>query len=422
METASYNRYSRWLHWLIAFLILLNVFLGWRLDAESPWFRSIINLHKSIGISILLLTFVRIAVRLAYKAPPEPPMPKWQALAAKTLHLGFYVVMIAMPLSGWLMVSTSARPIPFFFMEWFHLPVPQGDAPNAKAIHETFEAIHNLVAKLLIYGMIPLHVLAALKHQLVDKDNLLEHMVPGLKSRPIANWRWIVPLGVILLAVGIGYGVYNGKPKTAPAPQPAAEAVASAEAETGDPVAEASVSVAASASVSETASAMPVARWTVDKSVTKISFSTVFQGETVTGAFPGYTADIAFDPEQLDKSRVKVTIDLASVTASNNDYADSLKGASFFDTANFAKAVFDARKFEKTGGDKYVAHGRLTLHGVTKAVDLPFTLTIKDGVAQMKGSTNVDRIAHGVGSGEWASTDEIPAKIKVDITLKAKSK
>ncbi len=422
METVSYHRYSRWLHWLIAFLILLNVFLGWRSVPESPWFRSIIDLHKSIGISILLLTFVRIAVRLAYKAPPEPPMPKWQALAAKALHFGFYVVMIGMPLTGWLMVSTSSRPIPFFFMEWFHLPVPHDNAPNAKAVHETFETIHDLVAKLLIYGMIPLHVLAALKHQLVDKDNLMAQMVPGLTSKPVANWRWVVPLGVILLAVGIGYGVYTGKPKTLSAPQPAAQAMASAEAETGDPAAEVPVSAMASPSVSETASAAPVAIWTVDTSTTKIGFSTIFQGETVTGAFPSYTADIAFDPEQLDKSRVKVTIDLAAVTASNNDYADSLKGASFFDTANFAKAVFDARKFEKTGADKYIAHGRLTLHGVTRAVDLPFTLTIKNGVAQMKGSTNVDRIAHGVGSGEWASTDEIPAKIKVDITLKAKAK
>ena len=420
METTSYHRYSRWLHWLIAFLILLNVFLGWRIDPESPWFRSIINLHKSIGIAILLLTFARIAVRLAYKAPPEPPMPRWQALAAKALHLGFYIVMIGMPLTGWLMVSTSSRPIPFFFMEWFHLPVPQDNAPNAKAIHETFETIHDLIAKLLIYGMIPLHVAAALKHQLVDKDNLLEHMVPGLKSRPVANWRWIVPMGVILLAAGIGYGVYNGKPKTAAQPQTPVEAVTSMEAETSDPVAEASGS--ASTSASDATPAVQVARWSVDKSATKIGFSTVFQGETVTGAFPSYTADIAFDPEQLDKSRVKVTIDLAAVTASNSDYADSLKGASFFDTANFSKAVFDARKFEKTGTDKYVAHGRLTLHGVTKSVDLPFTLTIKDGAAQMKGSTNVDRIAHGVGSGEWASTGELPAKIKVDITLKAKSK
>jgi cytochrome b561/polyisoprenoid-binding protein YceI len=412
METTSYNRYSRWLHWLIAFLILLNVFLGWRFDPDAPGARSIINLHKSAGILILLLTFVRIGVRLAYKAPPEPPMPKWQALAAKALHLGFYVVMIGMPLTGWLMVSTSARPIPFFFMEWFHLPVPQGDTPDAKAFHETFEAIHDLIAKLLIYGMIPLHVLAALKHQLVDRDNLLEHMVPGLKSRPVANWRWIVPLGVVLLALCIGYGVYNGKPAAAPA-QPVTEASASVEASSAEPV------VDAPASASETASAAPVAQWTVDKSATKIGFSTVFQGETVTGAFPSYSADIAFDPEQLDKSRVRVNIDLGAVTASNNDYADSLKGAAFFDTGKFARAVFDARKFEKTGTDKYIAHGRLTLHGVTTAVDLPFTLTIREGTAQMKGSTNVDRIAHGVGSGEWASTDEIPGKIKVDITLKA---
>lgn len=114
LTPTSYNRYSRYIHWLMAFLILFMVFLGWRFEDKDTFLLNRANLHKSIGILILLLTFLRVGLRLAYKAPPEPPMPKWQALAAKALHLGFYVVMIALPLSGWLMVSTSAREIPFF--------------------------------------------------------------------------------------------------------------------------------------------------------------------------------------------------------------------------------------------------------------------------------------------------------------------
>ncbi|MBW8880959.1 MAG: cytochrome b, partial [Asticcacaulis sp.] len=176
LTSAAYNRYSRWLHWLIAGLILFMIFLGWRIEDHDSMRLARVTLHKSIGISILLLSLIRIAVRVAYKAPAEPPMPKWQLLAAKALHLGFYVVMIGMPLTGWLMVSTSPRPIPFFgLFDWPHLPVPQDHET-----HELFETIHGLIAKLIIYFMIPLHVLAALKHQFVDKDEVVQHMVPGL--------------------------------------------------------------------------------------------------------------------------------------------------------------------------------------------------------------------------------------------------
>lgn len=424
MESNSYNRYSRWLHWTIAGLILFMVFLGWRLDPKDPHALGLFFWHKSIGILILLLSLVRIGVRLAYKAPPEPPMPQWQALAAKGLHLLFYVVMIGMPLSGWAMVSTSAREIPFFGIAWPHLPVPQ-----THDTHEFFENIHGLVAKLLIYGMIPLHVLAALKHQFVDKDSLFEHMVPGLKSKPVVNWRWIVPLGVVVLAVGFAEGIYRGGPqKVDHAPEGSSPpAMASAAAEAVSSVASDASSAAGSSSSSSSASSSAasvteaVTEWTVDKAASKIAFATTFQGETINGSFGSYAAAIAFDPEQLAKSHVKVTIDLASVASGDNDRDGTLKGESFFNVAATPKAVFEAKSFSKTDATHFVAHGKLTLHGATEPLDLPFSLTIKNGAADMKGQATLDRTAFGVGSGDYASTDTIPAKVKVDITVKAKA-
>lgn len=417
METTSYNRYSRWLHWTIAGLILFMVFLGWRLDPKDPHALGLFFWHKSIGILILLLSLVRIGVRLAYKAPPEPPMPKWQALAAKTLHVLFYVVMIGMPLSGWAMVSTSAREIPFFGIAWPHLPVPQ-----THDTHEFFENIHGLVAKLLIYGMIPLHVLAALKHQFVDKDSLLEHMVPGLKSKPVVNWRWIVPVGVVLLAVVFAEGIYRGGPqKPAQTPEGSSPpAMASAAAETVSSVAS-EVSATTADSSSSASAPEAVTAWAVDKAASKIAFATTFQGETINGNFGAYTAAIAFDPEQLTKSHVKVTIDLASVASGDNDRDGTLKGDSFFNVAATPKAVFEAKSFSKTDATHFVAHGKLTLHGATKPVELPFSLTIRNGIGDMKGSTTLDRTAFGVGSGDYASTDTIPAKVKIDIAVKAKA-
>ncbi len=412
----SYNLASVWLHWIIAGLILFMVFLGWRLGDHDSMRLSRVNLHKSAGILILFLSFVRIGVRLAYKAPAEPPMPKWQLMAAKALHIGFYVVMIGMPLTGWAMVSTSPRDIPFFgLFNMPHLPVPQ-----THDTHELFENLHGLIAKLLIYGMIPLHVLAALKHQFVDKDEVVEHMVPGLEPRPLLNWRWIVPLGTVLLAVVLGYGLYRGTPeKSAPPPEgssPPAMASAAAGA-----VSLAPSQVSAGSEASSASSPAAVTTWAVDKSATKITFATTFQGEAINGSFGSYTTAIAFDPEQLAKSHVKVAIDLASVSSGDKDRDTTLQSDSFFNTAATPKALFEAKSFSKTDATHFVAHGKLTLHGVTKSLDLPFSLTIRNGVADMKGSTALDRTAFGVGSGDYASTDTIPAGVKVDITLKAKA-
>lgn len=423
MQAESYNRYSRWLHWLIAGLILFMIFLGWRLGDHDSLRLSRINLHKSIGITILLLSFVRIGFRLAYKAPPEPPMPAWQALAAQALHLGFYVVMIGMPLTGWLMVSTSVREIPFFgLFAWPHVPFLPTTGPQAHDLHEFFEAFHGLIAKLIIYLMVPLHVAAALKHQFVDKDTVIQHMVPGLTPEPILNWRWIVPVGVVALAVGLGFGIYRGVPETGghEGPPPAEGAAPSAEAPTSEMASEVTASAAASSETSSTSSeTAAVTTWNVDKSATKIAFSTTFSGEAINGAFGSYAAAIAFDAKQLAASHVKVTIDLTSVTSGDNDRDASLTSSDFFATSAFPKAVFEAKSFTQKDATHFVAHGKLTMHGVTKPCELPFTLTVKGGAATMSGTTTIDRTAFGVGSGDWAKTDAVPAKVTVSITLKA---
>ena len=417
----SYNVYVRWLHWIIAFLIIFMIFLGWRLDDHDSLRLSRVNLHKSVGILILLLSFVRMGIRFMTKAPPEPPMPAWQVWAAKSLHVLFYVAMIGMPLTGWAMVSSSARDIPFFIFHWPHLPVPHDS-------HETFEFFHKLGAKILIYGMIPLHVAAALKHQFVDKDEVIEHMVPGLKPRPIVNWRWIVPLGVVLAAVGLGEFLYRGTPQsggeTAPMGQMSAEGPSSEAAD--GPSASASVSSTASSSVSSSASSSSssvaaVTSWTVDKAASKIAWSTTFQGEAINGGFAGYSAQIAFDPDKLGTSHVKVSIDLASVASGDNDRDGTLKSDQFFNVASFPKAVYEASKFTKSDATHFIAHGKLSLHGVSRPLDLPFSLTIKDKVADMSGAIDLDRTAFSVGSGDYAKTDAIPAVVKVNITVKAKA-
>ncbi len=423
----SYNIISVWLHWLIAGLIIFMVFLGWRIDPHNPHVLDIVFWHKSTGILILLLSFARLGVRLMYKAPPEPPMPAWQAFAAKALHVLFYVAMIGMPLTGWAMVSTSAREIPFFFMHWPHMPFVPVSADMENPTHEFFEFFHKLGAKILIYGMIPLHAAAALKHQFVDKDEVLEHMVPGLKPEPVVNWRWIVPVGVVGVAIAAAELIGAGGPARAKAQPPessppAMESAAASEVSTAaSAVSSAASSVSSSMASSSSSSATAVTQWTVDKAASKIGWSTTFQGEAINGAFAGYAAQIAFDTDKLEQSHVKVSIDLASVASGDDNRDGTLKSDQFFNVASFPKATYEASKFTKADATHFVAHGKLSLHGVTKALDLPFTLSIKNGTADMSGAVDLDRTAFTVGSGDYAKTDAIPAVVKLAITVKAKA-
>ena len=178
------NRYSTVslvLHWGIAALVLAQVCLitlheGAPDGAPDPY----IGWHKSVGLSILVLTLVRIGWRLMNPALPAPPgTPTWEKVAARTVHILFYVVLIAMPMTGWLASSAGGREIEWFgLFPWPLLPV-EGGRETARSLM----GLHELAMKGL-YVLIALHVLAALKHQFLDRDNVLHRMIPIIPRRP----------------------------------------------------------------------------------------------------------------------------------------------------------------------------------------------------------------------------------------------
>ncbi len=130
MSAAAQPRYTAVaiaLHWLIALGIIGMIGLGWYMgDLEDRAQQyALTQLHKSFGITILLLSVARLIWRLANPPPEEPPMPAWQAMTARVTHIAFYVLIIAMPLTGWIMVSASPTEIPtrlFQTIPWAHIP------------------------------------------------------------------------------------------------------------------------------------------------------------------------------------------------------------------------------------------------------------------------------------------------------------
>ncbi len=192
---ASLRRYSTGaiaLHWIIAALVFANIVIGLRFDGMHGLAKfSALQWHKSFGITVLLLTLGRLGWRLAHPAPPYPDdMPAWEKAAARATHWSFYALMLALPLTGWMMVSASPTNIPtvlYKVIPWPHIgPIHALPMATRKGLEGQLADIHDLLAWGAIL-LIVLHVAAALKHQFWDRDEVLWRMLPFKALKPPAS-------------------------------------------------------------------------------------------------------------------------------------------------------------------------------------------------------------------------------------------
>ncbi|KQN91277.1 hypothetical protein ASE90_00050 [Sphingomonas sp. Leaf67] len=187
-----YSAVAMVLHWTIAVLILANLLLGWRMGYLKGMAQfDMFQLHKSIGITVLVLSVPRLAWRLLNPPPPTvAPMKPWEHRVASATHWFFYVMMIGMPLTGWAMVSVSPYNIPTLLWKtipWPHIGVLHSLDAAGKAQVEAIGGGAHLYLALGGAALIALHVAAALKHQFITRDGVLGRMVPGLASTPTAD-------------------------------------------------------------------------------------------------------------------------------------------------------------------------------------------------------------------------------------------
>jgi len=179
-----YGMVAMLFHWVIAALLIANICLGlYFADLPSgPWKGELAQWHKSIGLTVLVLSLLRLAWRLTHAVPPLPAEMYWGLrAAARGSHYLFYFLIVAIPLTGWIMVSASAigRPTVYFHMfNWPHIWF-LADLPRQQkvGIHDMLETMHNVLAWSAIV-LIPLHVAAALYHQFIRRDEVLLSMLP----------------------------------------------------------------------------------------------------------------------------------------------------------------------------------------------------------------------------------------------------
>jgi cytochrome b561 len=162
------------LHWLIAAGIIGMLCIGLYmvgLPKGLAFKSSLINFHKSLGMTVFLLVLIRIVVRVVAGRPPLPPMRAWQRAAASMTQVLLYVAMVGMPLTGYLGSSFNKFGTSFWGIK---LPMWGWDDAGMRSL---FFGIHTVCAWIFI-ALIALHVAGALKHQLIDRDGLMSRMRP----------------------------------------------------------------------------------------------------------------------------------------------------------------------------------------------------------------------------------------------------
>lgn len=175
---ANWGSPAKLLHWLLALLILGNLGLGYWADGlgDTPTKAAAFYWHKTLGLTVLWLAVLRLAWRLTNPVPRLPPTtPGWQRTLAGLSHFLLYVLMLAMPLSGWAIHSASGTTLALY--GWLEVPSIIPDGLDEEGVGELAEVVHYSLFWVICI-VVAVHVLAGLKHHLVDGDSVLRRMLP----------------------------------------------------------------------------------------------------------------------------------------------------------------------------------------------------------------------------------------------------
>jgi cytochrome b561/polyisoprenoid-binding protein YceI len=370
VEQNGYTPVAKGFHWLIALLIFIQFPLAWVMDSFSGLQKfQAYNWHKSIGITVLGLMGLRFLWRLFNPAPALPSsMPKLERIGAHLGHLGLYLVIFLMTLTGWAMISVSDKPSILFQYTRFPLLPWLSDLPAAqkKDYLEFFEEAHGILGYALL-TLLAIHIAAVARHAFLLKDGVSARMMPRLRSKQVSLAAFAAIVGFLYLGIGGKASAHD---------------------------------------------------WSVKPEASEIAFEASGGGYTTKGTFAQYKADIEFDPELPAEASIRILFNMASAATGTADVDDALKSADYFNPSQFPTAQYVAKGAQPAGDGKYILNGRLTLKGITKPVALPFSIDIKSGTAFVKAETKINRLDFGVGPQSVAGLD-IDKDVKLTISLKA---
>lgn len=359
-SASRYGLTAQSLHWLIALLIFSGFALGvfmHELPVSADKLRYY-SWHKWIGVSVFLLAALRVANRVLNPPPPLLPGAAWEHRAAHLAHGLLYLLMFAIPLSGWLHSSAAGYTTVYFGV----LPLPDLLDKN-EALSETLGEVHELLNFTLL-GVLVAHAGAALLHHLVRRDGTLPRMLPGGRGAGLAILFTLAGFSAIALSIV----AEDEGPAEAPA---AATATADG----------ATAAVAAAGELSAEFRQMNV---------------------PVTGSFKRFSIEtLTFDPATVAAARAVVSVDMTGFDIGDEDYNAEVRKAEWFDSAQFPQARFESSAVRALGGDRYEATGTLTIKGRSAPITVTFALADEGGARVYSGEATLSRAAYGIGDAEW---------------------
>ncbi len=388
----QYNQLAKTIHWLVVAFILGQWMIAEVAESTDSQMLSLglIALHKSLGMTVLLLAIIRLAVRMLSDQPAYPStMTTWQKRAASGTHGALYGLLFALPLSGWLGSSASA-----YSVSWFNLfSFPDFVKPD-DTLKDFFFAIHEWSWRLLCL-LVVIHVAAALKHQFFNKNGVLTQM----SSR-------ISLLAAAITICVIGFFTYKLQEE---------KNIQQA----SDPV-----SLSNNSSGKDLFSSITAANaWNVDYANSNLKFEAEQAGANFSGEFSQWRTRIVFDPDMPSKGRIETEIELASVDTKDQERDETLATEAFFATSLFPVARFTTSNFELDSVTKKIkSRSTLEIKGRPFPVDFEFEITESESNKTLIGLARLDRLQLMIGTGEWLDTTWIGQYVDVHVVVSSLGK
>lgn len=401
-ESNQYTAVAIVLHWAIATAIVGNLALGWwmheAIDVAASRARAVemFQLHKSIGLTVLLLSLFRLAWRLLHRAPEMPAhMKRWERIAAKSTHWAFYGLMMAMPLSGWLYVSTQWRGdvalnVPTLWFGWIEAPHLFGLNHLGEDLRQALSGIFLEAHEAFAWGsglLLLLHMGAALKHHFIDHDEVLAHMIPALADPPKEavsdrGRRLVLGLGLsatLIAALAVVIAVLR------PATESAGVRAG------GDGI-----------------STVP-GSWIIDADQSYIRFSGTHAGKKFEGRFSRWQGDLRINVEDPTASLIRASVETASASDGLALHDRTLPQKEWFDSDHHPVARFESTRIQKRSDGAYSLDGVLRIKQNKISVK-GLSLTVSDRGVRIAGMSTISRREADLGmasdpDGEWVSAD-----------------
>ena len=352
------------LHWTIAALLAALLGLGWwmtRLPPGGELQFMLYQVHKSLGITVLLLSLLRLVRRLLVPSPPLPrAMPRWARGAARCVQGALLALTLAIPLTGWALVSASRLAIPtvlFGVLPWPDLPGIGRLGPATRHGLEPVLAQAHATLAWAMAALALLHAGAAIFHHALRGDRVLRRMLP--------------------VVVAIAF-------------------------------------------VGATAGSVRAQDWKIDPERSRLGFEGVETGNAFRGRFERWTAEIAFDPADPAAARVRVVVDIASASSDERRRDEAMLGEDWLDARAFPRAVFEAEGFRARDGGGFETAGTLVLRDRRQPVVLAFSLEEVQGAMHARGEATLVRTRFGVGRGRWSGPQFVGIEVKVVFDLLAR--